>query len=112
MNDQEVRVMEIVMGNHTPLRCTDCGVMEATSFVAVKRRGLYALLCFLGGKGCYEKSGRALCPAVDNTGIQCMHLQEYEFLSFDGIRLGSSCSEHLALLLPKDPGAVEVHALP
>jgi hypothetical protein len=102
----------LLMSPHSPMRCTDCNVTEdeVETFIVVRRRGLFAMLCFRGGSGCYERSAKTMCSFIDNHGIQCTLLQEHEIV-VNGVTVSKSCSEHLSALLPKSVDAIAIYPL-
>lgn len=89
----------LAVGTSTPLLCTECKTDQASTYYLKRRRGLYSLLCFQNGRGCWERSGRTNCSYVDNFGAECTNLAEYEIVSLDGRSSNCTCLGHIPYTL-------------
>lgn len=95
---------KILTSYNTPLVCTSCGITGGT-FYLKRRRGLYALLCFRNGEGCWEHSARSLCSYTDAMQAQCQSLSEWEVVSLDRESSRHVCAFHIpAVIKPGTPG--------
>jgi hypothetical protein len=86
----------------TPLACSDCGCGPelVKMFYLKRRRGLYALLCFREGAGCWERSSKTLCRFVDEHQAQCTHLADREIIyGRDSSARTQACTEHVGKML-------------
>lgn len=86
----------------TPLVCTDCGcdTSQVSLFYLKRRRGLYALLCFRQGAGCWERSSKTLCRFVDENQAQCTNLADREIVyGRDSSARTLACTEHVGKML-------------
>jgi hypothetical protein len=101
----EHKPIDILTSAGTPLICTSCGTFTAQAFYLRRQRGLYALLCFRNGEGCWERSSRGPCSFVDEYQAQCTLLAEYEIVSLSGETSRQCCVGHIpALMAPGSPG--------
>jgi hypothetical protein len=67
----------ILTGRGVTLACTRCGRLNAPAYYLKHSHGMYAVLCFSNGEGCWEHSGRANCSYIDQTMAQCLDLAEW-----------------------------------
>jgi len=71
---------QILVGAGTPLACTSCHRVGMAAYYLKRSNGLYAVLCFDSGKGCWEHSSRSLCSYSDPDGAQCSDLAEFSVI--------------------------------
>ena len=57
-----------------------CHRVGMPAYYLKRSNGLYAVLCFDSGKGCWEHSGRSLCSYSDPDGAQCSDLAEFSVI--------------------------------
>jgi hypothetical protein len=108
---QDIPVPQIHASRGTPLVCTSCYTADAETFYLKRRRGLYALLCFRNGEGCWEHSARTLCSHVDEYQYQCQNLAEYEIVSADMKNSRNTCLGHVGFMLSPAVNSQRVYPL-
>ena len=97
----------ILPSRGTKLTCTGCGRTsnEVPQFYLKHSHGLYALLCYDSGNGCWERSSRTNCTYVEHPhGTQCEELAEFAVVyGEDGLAERYVCRDHVARVLSDVP---------
>lgn len=84
----------------TTVSCTRCGRLDASAYYLKHSHGKYALLCFDGGNGCWERSAHSNCSYVDPHTTQCLDLAEWVVAyGQDMLKERHVCSMHVAAVL-------------
>lgn len=105
----EVAEAIILRSPSTPVMCTGCKTSDASTYYLKRERGLYALLCFRGGTGCWEHSAKTMCSHVDSeTSAQCDRMAEYTVVSLDGRSSRITCLPCLPFMMASAVPGVQV----
>jgi hypothetical protein len=113
VNEVDANAPPVYASYQTPLVCSECGcdASKVKLFYLKRRRGLYALLCFREGAGCWERSSKTLCRYVDENQAQCFHLADREIVyGADKSLRTQACSEHVGKML-SDHSIIQIFPL-
>lgn len=98
--------IQILPPQTTPVACSECGTTGAAVYYLKRTRGLYALLCFQNGRGCWERTIHTCCSFVTGQGSVCTLQAEFEVVDSNGNRLATPCAGHLVMVLPSAQSTV------
>jgi hypothetical protein len=92
---------KILLSHGTPLACTTCHRINMPFYYLKRCNGLYQVLCFDNGKGCWEHSARGLCSYIDREASQCEYLAEWliSYNESNTLQTRATCTTHLSAML-------------